>query len=171
MIFRFEFMKIESIEAVNLKTQHFKHDLGAVTILVGDNYAGKSARLEAIRLGLLGWCPGLPKTNAGIFSLSCGAEMKVELKMTGGKYISRHLVQKGDKITFTSNRSDSNFEVSDVLMDAGEYLRLSDRERVKYVFGLVDISAAWSGEINPRQRRTWERQVIRPAGACRAADS
>ncbi len=137
-------MRIESIEAVNLKVPSFHHDIGAVTIFCGNNYAGKSARLEAIRLGLLGWCPGLPKTNAGIFSLSCGAEMGVTLRLSDGITVTRHYSQKGESVKAIEMAN--GFEVPPVLLDASEYLRLSDRERVKYVFGLVDIADKWSGE-------------------------
>lgn len=137
-------MKIESIAASNLKAPSFKHELGAVNILVGDNYSGKSARLEAIRLGLLGFVPGLPKTNAGIFSLSCGSQMGVTLRLSDGTDVTRHYSQKGE--TIKAVEMANGLKVPPVLMDAGEYLRLSDRERVKYVFSLVSIGDKWSGE-------------------------
>lgn len=140
-------MRIASLTAHNIKCPSFSHDIGAVTVLVGDNASGKSARLEAIRLGLLGFVPGLPKTNAGIFSLSCGSTMSVSLRLTDGTIIERTYTQKGDSIKATDKIEGKGWlEVPPVLMDSSEYLRLSERERVKFVFGLVQLDDHWSGE-------------------------
>src|SRR5438045_7546804 len=125
-------MRITHVSAVNVKAPSFQHELGAVNVIVGNNFSFKTAILEAIRLGLLGFVPGLPRTNQGIFSLSSGPSMSVQLRLSDGRKIEREFVRKGAAI----NRTDCvppAFKVPDVLLDAGEYLRLSERERVKYV--------------------------------------
>ncbi len=135
-------MTITTLSATNLKVPTIRHDLGPVNVLVGDNYAGKSARLDALRLGLLGWCPGLPKTNQGVWSLSCGSAMSVRLDLSDGTVIERTYTQSGQSIKATENIVEAF--IPPVLMDAGEYLRLSERERVSLVFGLVDVSNRWT---------------------------
>lgn len=137
--------RLASIQAVNVKSPAFRYDLSAVNVVTGPNYGFKTAILQAVQLALLGYVPSLPKTNAGIFSLSCGQAMEVEARLTDGKVLTRSFVQKGGTIK-ASHLVPDKFVVPDVLLDATEYLRLSDRERIKYVFGLVDNGDKWSGE-------------------------
>ena len=137
--------RIATVSATNLKVPLFRYDLGPVSVIVGSNFVGKSAVLQAVQLGLLGWIPGLAKTNDGIFSLSCGQSISVQLRLSDGKKIEREFVSKGGSV----NRTETvppGFVVPDVLMDAGEYLRLSGRSQVQYVSKLVTVSDKWSGE-------------------------
>src|SRR5436190_1065623 len=116
-------MRISTLSAENVKCPVIRHDLSAVNVIIGKNYAYKSARLEAIRLGLLGYVPGLPKTNAGVFSLSCGSTMSVKLQLTDRTLIERSYTQKGASITANENIVEAKptytFSVPPVLMDAG----------------------------------------------------
>src|SRR5438477_8179099 len=121
--------RIATLSAENVKCPLIRHDLSAINVIVGQNFSWKTARLEAIRLGLLGFVPGLPKINAGIFQLSCGPKMSVELRLTDGTKILRTFVKKNGSVNAAHTVEPVGFSVPDVLMDAGEYLRLSDRER------------------------------------------
>src|SRR5438477_13137544 len=94
--------RIHTVSAINFKSlPSFRHDLEAVTIIVGDNFTNKTAILQAVQLGLLGWLPGIPKTNQGVWSMSSGNPMAVELRLADGKKIEREFVQKGASINRT----------------------------------------------------------------------
>ncbi len=146
--------RIVELSAVNIKVPSFKYQLEAVNILVGNNFVGKSAVLQAIQLGLLGYVPGgIPKTNAGIFSLSCGSLMSVTLRIadptarpTDCTIITRSFEQRGESVKAAESITPKGFTVPNCLLDVGTYLNSSDRERVKFVFGLVDIGESWSGD-------------------------
>ena len=139
-------MRITTLSAQNVKIPCFRHDLSAVTVLVGSNFVGKSARLDALRLGLLGFVPGLPRTNAGIFNLSCGKEMSVELRLSNGKKIERKFVAKDGSINRIETGT-ASVVIPDVLLDCSTYLNASQRERDKMVFGMVQLdNDKWSGE-------------------------
>ena len=58
-------MKIKTLKAHGLKSGDFTHDLAPVNVIVGDNFKGKTSRLEAIRLGLMGYLPELGQ-QAGV---------------------------------------------------------------------------------------------------------
>ena len=141
-------MRIDTVSAVNFKSKPtFSYKLGAVSVVIGDNFRNKTAILQAIQLGLLGWVPGgIPKTNAGIFSLSCGGEMSVELTFSDGRRITRGYEQKGETVKALALEPADGFEVPDCLLDVSSYLNSSPRERLKYVFGMVDVSADWTGK-------------------------
>ena len=79
-------MKVEAIQILNMhKVKSKLVDIkDHVTYLHGPNGAGKSTILEAIQLALLGYIPGLGKTNSDIMRHAHGPILGVELKLTDG---------------------------------------------------------------------------------------
>lgn len=61
---------ITNLSAQNVKGRTFSHDLGAITIFTGQQGTGKTARLDALRLALLGYHPDLGKTGKSIWQLA-----------------------------------------------------------------------------------------------------
>lgn len=133
-------MKITNLRAAGLKGLAFDHELGPVTVFSGPNYAGKSARLEAIRLGLIGYVPELGKTKASTMELSAG-DLTVELTMDDGTEVLRSWNRK-DKVEV--GRS---LHVPPVLMDPNEYFALGAKDRVRYVYGLASGTMEPSGIV------------------------
>lgn len=138
-------MKLKSIAARNFKGLTFDEPLAAVTVLVGSNFAGKTARTDAIRLLLLGWLPELGKSARATFGLSSGSEMIVSGVFDNGLMIERRFYLKGDTVKVEEFIPK---EIADcgqlaVMLNAEEYFSLSDRGRVDYVAANIDLGEAW----------------------------
>ncbi|MDE2096164.1 MAG: hypothetical protein KGL39_02890 [Patescibacteria group bacterium] len=131
-------MKIESITAAAFKGRSFKQPLAPITVLVGDNFAGKSSRAEALTLALAGYLPGIERLPGKIHErLASAPVMSVQADFEGGKFIRREYAKNGDGSVArrNSNRGlSANWSVNPVLVDAGEFLGLSENERVKFLF-------------------------------------
>lgn len=145
-------MKLIRIKATNFKGLSFDEPLSPLTIFVGSNFAGKTARTDAIRLLLLGYLPELGKTPRATFGLASGAEMIVEGEFDDGlvRYsMRRRFYLKGDtvrqdaEIPARFSGVGGGLENFAVMLDASVYFSLSDRERVNYVFGLIQLGEGW----------------------------
>lgn len=133
-------MYITNLEASGLKGLSFIHDLQRCTLFTGPNFVGKSARLEAIRFGLLGSVPDLGKTNQATWDLSGGNEMHVRLSLDNGKDVERSLVKAGESVNKRGNAAACEFEASRMpMLDPEEYFGLTDSERIHYVFGMMKM--------------------------------
>jgi hypothetical protein len=140
-------MKLIRIKATNFKGLSFDEPLAPLTIFVGSNFAGKTARTDAIRLLLLGWLPELGKAPRATFGLASGTEMIVEGTFDSGQLIRRRWFLKGDTVK-SESIVPKEFEAAGgelaVMLDAGTYFGLSDRARIDYVFGLVNMGEKWT---------------------------
>lgn len=139
-------MKLKSIAARNFKGLTFNEPLALITVLIGANFAGKSARTDAIRLLLLGYLPELGKNARDTFGLSSGKEMEVSGTFDNGLTIRRRFYLKGDTV---KTEDEIPQEIADcgllaVMLNAEEYFALSDRGRVDYVFANVAMSAGFT---------------------------
>ena len=134
-------MKLTRISAQNFKGLNFTLDLKDINFLVGSNFAGKTARTDAIRFLLLGYLPELGKTNIATFGLASGREMVVEGTTDTGLTIRRRLYLQGDSVK-TDNQIPKEIEDAGqlaVMLNAETYFALSDRDRVSYVAANVKL--------------------------------
>ena len=73
-------MRIARLTGTNIKGKTFDHELNPVTVFSGPNYSGKTARIDALKLALLGFHPELMKSTSssarGMWKLSSGKSMK-----------------------------------------------------------------------------------------------
>ena len=151
-------MKIKSVSAVNFKGRSFKNELAPITVLVGQNFSGKSSRTEAMTLALAGYIPGIEKKPGSIHErLASGNPMGVKVDFDEGKFISREYNQtaKGVRCTVSHRGLSDSFAVDPVLIDANEFLGLSAKERVKFLF----------------QRLTLTGEVVTPASLIAKVDT
>lgn len=139
-------MKLKKVSAQNLKGLTFTLDLAADrTLLHGDNFAGKSARADAIRLALLGYLPELGKTARATFGLCSGRELVVEAEFDDGAKIFRRWYLKGDAVKteeLLPPAFEGNGELLAVMMNADVYFGKTETERVNYIFANVPGLAA-----------------------------
>lgn len=113
-------------------------DLYPLTIIQGPSASGKTAVLNAIRLGLVGHEPTLGKTAAATMRLANGSQLWVTLEdSAGGKNVREWNISRG-KVSATAECSIP--EVPPILMDPEEYFRLGAKDRVRYVFDRADLS-------------------------------
>lgn len=141
-------MKLSSLSARNFKGLTFSLDLGAINFLVGSNFAGKTARTDAIRLLLLGYLPELGKTNDATFGLASGREMELSGEFDDGTKIRRAWRAKGNSIVRENDLPPSFDEKSEelvaLMLNAETYFAKSERARVEYVARNVKLGAGWS---------------------------
>lgn len=79
---------IQKLQAQNLNRRSFDYTLAPLTIVTGDNAAGKSTIADAIKLATLGNVPGYPATNAGIMdNFASGPSLTVAIETARGSFI------------------------------------------------------------------------------------
>lgn len=139
-------MIIEKLSAEGVKIASFNHNLTPINIFVGDNTAGKTARLDAVRLLLLGCHPDCPKTNAGTMKLACDNKMRVIGLLNDKSELCRTWTRKSKGVSVIT--SPEHFPSTPaVMMDARTYLNLSAKERVRYICNLLSTEESdWNGE-------------------------
>lgn len=133
------------IAATNIKGQRFSLDLTELNLLLGSNFKGKTARLDAIRLLLLGHLPELGKLPRATFQLSSGREMSVQGLWSDGSTSKRRWFASGDSVRMESEGIEDH-PGDAVMLDASRYFGLSDRERTAYVFANVPGAGTQSND-------------------------
>lgn len=128
-------MRITSIKLENLKGQTCAYSVAPVTVLVGAPFSGKTAVLDGIRVGLLGFHPKLGKRPGDTFKLATGTSMSVTLTLDGDISLSRSLASHRGTVHLRTTGEAP--EVSAVLFDLNEYLTLSAKQRLSYVAAQV----------------------------------
>lgn len=127
-------MKLTRISAIGLKSSAFQTPLEPVTMLTGPNYTGKTSRLDAIRLALIGYLPeiGLRGTS----ELANGPQIIVTAEMDTGAANTRSWTKNG-RGWKTSEQT--QFTVPPVLMDSSVYFDLGPKDAMRYVFSLAQL--------------------------------
>ena len=115
-------MKVESIQILNMhKVKSKLVDIkDHVTYLHGPNGAGKSTILEAIQLALLGYIPGLGKTNSDIMRHAHGPILGVELKLRDGDTtvtVNRMWTAKKKSVTSGVEITPEGYTLDDIIKD------------------------------------------------------
>jgi len=128
-------MKITRISARNFKGRTFDHQLSPVTVVAGGNFSGKTAILDAIRVGLVGYLPRLGKQASSTWKLAGdGPDMEVALS-TDQTTLSH--VWRPSK-SGASYEGSIPWETPPVLLDPKEYFQQTAAARVEMVFRLSD---------------------------------
>lgn len=139
---------ITRISLVNFKGHNRAFDFGAATMIVGDNFKGKSGLFQALALGVHGWLkhPGGDK-KLDPFGLASGNPMSVELHsgvddhggLNPNQSISRQWTQdKKGSVRYFGYEGEPL--MPPILMDARTYFDMSADKRMRYVFGAVKLS-------------------------------
>lgn len=125
---------IKRLTASNVKVAAIDHELKPVNIFTGDNATGKTARLDAIAIGLYGRHPDLGATAGDTFTLSCGPAMEVRLQTAGFGLLRREWKRGKAGVKRTCEPDAKEWpELPEVMLHPKAYLDLSERERVRYI--------------------------------------
>jgi len=153
---------IKEITMRNFKGQMESQKLTGRDIFVGPNGKGKTTRLQAVGIALLGYVPGKGKLPTETFKLASADNMSVGLvtdNLTFARTFTRS--EKGGKdgsnnvtvsqgIDLSPSRGEKKaadkeariaFEVGSfpVMLDFNEFLSLSDSKRRDFIYGLSSI--------------------------------
>jgi DNA repair exonuclease SbcCD ATPase subunit len=124
---------LTKLSASGLKSGDFDHALDRVVVFQGNSFSGKTSRLEAIRLGLIGYVPELGKTSSSTMQLARNGCIRVALEDNAGRTVNRAFGKT--KAADTSSMP----EMPPVLMDPSVYFSLSDKKKIEYVFGMFQM--------------------------------
>lgn len=134
-------MNIHTIAASNFKGKNIAVTFSsAITMIVGRNFAGKTAILQAIKLGLLGFIPGLSKRARDIFmALSSGRSMAIQLNVGGTHLIEHAWVMDKDKVSYDHRPAAGLPETPLVVLDAKSYFEMPAQERIGMIFKTMQL--------------------------------
>lgn len=146
---------IKSVHGQNIKGRSFHHQLERKTAICGPNMAGKTAIADCIRLALAGKIPEVGEKAGAAFAFSSGASMSVAVELENGDIIKRTLSQSNGSVKTVPAKADPQYVCS--LLDSEAWFRLTERERIDYVFRNVRMPAdkTPSGIIASLQRLTF----------------
>ena len=132
-------MRIAKVSATNFKGAGFSHTLAPVTMFHGPPFAGKSSRLEAVTLALLGHLPGVAKAPKDVYERLAGngLPLAVAVELDDGTVVGREFAERRGSIKHMATGPELDFPV--VALDPSEFLDLSPRERVKYLFARAKL--------------------------------
>lgn len=134
-------MKINLIEAKNFKGSSFTTQLSPVTVIVGSNFVGKSSRIEATMLAMAGYLPGIEATASRIFErLASDKEMSVTAEFDKGSVTRRWKKGKGVESSAEFKGVPDGWACEPVSIDPNEFLGLSSKERIKFLFRRTSIA-------------------------------
>ena len=136
-------MKLERIIAREFMGMSFDERLTAANVFIATNWAGKTARANAITVLLLGYLPKLGKRNQDTARLMSAREMHVEGHFTGGIVMSRTFRMSGASVKCDAKIPPelAGEGTLAIMLNANEYFAQTDQQRRDYVFGLLDLSA------------------------------
>lgn len=145
-------MHIKSIYAKNLKGQDFTDLLEPLTLITGPNFSGKTSRLLAIRLAILGWDPSIGKTNQAIFALSSGGTLTVGAQLSDGRAYER-IWSQGERGSVKSTGKepggpplrDPHEPAVNPTLDSSAYFSGSAQDKLNCIFQLAKLDdETWS---------------------------
>ena len=165
-------MKAKEIYFTNFKGQTARQPLTGKDLFIGRNGSGKTTRIQALSLAMLGHVPENGKKAQETFKLATGEDMTAGMKLDSGFDFARTLTRnvKTDKKTGatsvtisesvnvlpgkgekndTQKKARISAEVGDfaVMLDIDEFLKLSDAKRRDFFYSLSPISTdSWSKE-------------------------
>lgn len=133
---------VSKVTGRNIKGRSFEHVLTPTTLIVGPNFSGKTAILEAIRLAFIGYIPENGKTPRSTFDLSSGREMVASIEIGPGEAgaISRRFWL--EKSTVKQETATVKVDVGPFntpLLDSSTYFEMTESERRDYVFSRVQM--------------------------------
>lgn len=160
-------MKIKLIRFKNFKGSSGSQELTGVDLFVGRNGAGKTTRLQAVALSMVGYIPGKGKKTESVFRFATGDSMSAGLTMENGFSFDRTFDKttkvnkkqgtsttsigesvtvspgKGEK-TDTQKKARIQEEIGSfpVMLDIDEFLTLSDSKRRDFMYSLSPITTS-----------------------------
>lgn len=144
--------QIARVFASSLKGLTFDTKLGKLNILLGKNFAGKTARLDAINIALTNRHPNpnIPKTNGGVFLFASGPEMTTGVEWANGEVVQRNFTRTAKGISaavYLGQPGQGLMEVEEYSVPpasicAKAYLDLSIPDRMRLIFKSVPMGNA-----------------------------
>lgn len=160
---------IREIGITNVKGQTARQTLTGKDLIIGRNGSGKTTRMQAIGLAMLGYVPGKGKTVADTFQLASDDEMYVDMitdsfdfergfvkKRKTDKFgeesvtISQSLMVSPSKGETTNTQKEQRIrqEIGDfpVMLDFGAFIGMTDNQQRDFIYNLSGGGFSWNRE-------------------------
>jgi DNA repair exonuclease SbcCD ATPase subunit len=131
---------ITALSVENVRGISGTYELGPCSMIIGDNFRGKTALLCAIRLAVFGFLPH-PRKDKMVppMELASGDHMSVAIQLSDGSEYSREWTRDRKGKVTSSCTPDVIDLAPAILVDPKEYFDLSADKRMKYVFSSVRL--------------------------------
>lgn len=130
---------ITQLSGTNVKGIDFDYALGQVNMVVGDNFSGKSAVLEAIRLALHGYVARLGKQPGATMELAGELKNEMTVRALFGETPVFQKWTRNKKGGASYEIEGELLKIPPVLLDINDYFDRTAAERVKFVFDKIDL--------------------------------
>jgi len=139
-------MKIKSINPENVKGNTSPVSLSEMNLIVGDNFSGKTAYLDTLRLAILGRHPLLGATNKELFGLCSGVQMGATCTLDDGTETGRtYRMEKKSVKCEEINPIDIDV-ATEIMLDPSLFFNKSDNEKLNTILTIIGFSEDWTKE-------------------------
>lgn len=163
--------RIAKLTLDGFKAQQVTENISGLDLFIGANGTGKSARLEAASLAILGYVPGRGKKADDTMALAAGDQISVGLELDNGFGCARRFERRTStnrrtgeptvRITESVTVSPAMGETNDtqrkaridqelgsfgIHLDFAEFLAMSAAKRREFLYGLVSGTDEWTKE-------------------------
>lgn len=118
---------ITKIATANVKGLSIALELAPLSVITGENFAGKSTIAQAIVIALNGYLPALGKQHKQTFRASSGSSMTVQAALSDGTEAVRNWKQSGKTIKYTGPKGPVESGVSILSGEAFTAAKPADR--------------------------------------------
>jgi len=174
---------LTSVYAKNFQGMTFRYSLGNLTIINGDNGAGKTTVIKAIQLLLLGTVPSDSVNNieGDRFKYYCGhdaGEMEISVTTENGTVLKRWKKHKGEVTTqteFNGAKTPARFDAQTALgiklFNVEDFWQLTPSNQINAICLLAGIDPVELGDLNEKleQVNTEKREEKSKLDAARKA--
>lgn len=164
---------ITEISIENMKGQSVSQSLAGKNILIGKNGSGKTTRMQALGLAMLGHVPGQGKVASETFKFATGDQMTVGLKTNEFEF-SRSFVKEEKFNSKTGEKSTSIKEVISVSPGKGERTATAKKDRIQQEVGNFPVALDFNEflklsdakrrdfiySLSPIKSNTWNREKL-----------
>lgn len=168
-------MKIKSITIEGLhNVLEKKYDFQNLNYLYGPNGAGKSTVLQAIQLALLGYIPGVNKTNAAISKHARGSNIVVKCELLDEKSetiytITRSWTKTGKSVSSHVSVEPEGFEIADFISELelpvynfNSFMSMSANDLKKWFISFLP---------NSNDKINWDKELTEALGDVKCLDA
>ncbi|MCR3758473.1 hypothetical protein KYB31_05615 [Clostridium felsineum] len=185
-------MKIKEITMNGFKNNDTVQELTGFDLFTGSNGKGKSSRLQAIALAMMGYIPQYGKNLADIYKLASSKEIDVGLKLDNNFSFNRSILRKtstkrktgekeikyGEELILTPSLGEKKIADKEarvkselgnfpMMLDFQDFLNMSDNEKRKFIYSLTGVNAnTWNKDsiqkYLEKKLLTLELQVKKP---------
>lgn len=142
-------MHITQVGVQNFKGQDFNRTLGPITVIVGDNFSGKTTVPDAIRLALTGYLPQIGKLPGATYGTLAGnpddpGTMEVAVKFDTGRESRLTFIRTKKGSVSVEGAVPMDLALNPMLADVRTFFAMTGADRINAIFaaaGNVKIEA------------------------------